>query len=531
MERVSGSRAARRPCSPAMFVFLLSLFVWTILAFGSLSGHALAATDVLYVKQQATGDCSSWDNACDLQAALGKADRGDRVWVSKGTYYPTSGNDRTATFQMESGVKILGGFTPGAVHEYVRDTNNPFFTVLSGDIGTPNDASDNSYHVLTGSGADDTAVLDGFTIKGGNANGPGRDAIVAEPPGYDTGGGMFTFGGSPAVKNSVFEYNSAQAAGGSVYNSRNQNGSFGDSPSFTNVTIRDSNSPRGGGMANSYCAPRLTDVSFSRNTASATPERNATGGGMVNHFSEAALNDVTFFANKTTGQGGGLYDSGDYPFRDGATTISNALFAFNESGYGGGGLYAGSVSVVGATFSSNAATDATEGKGGAIFFNTGSPTLRNSVVWGNRATVSEKAIHTQSGTPRIGHSLVEGSGGSASWNTSLGTDDGGNLDADPLFKSATGSLDLSLQSGSPAIDKGNNAYVPDGLEKDLAGNMRISGASSATRVVDMGAYESRYPGPEASLNPQTLDFGTSSRTPPITGSSSSETSASNKTSP
>lgn len=510
MERVSGSRGERRSYSSAMFVFLLALFVWMILAFGALSGHALASTSVLYVKPQATGNCSSWDDACDLQTALGKADRGDRVWVRKGTYYPTSGADRAATFQMESGVRILGGFDRDTEFEYVRDENNPVHTVLSGDIGTRNDSSDNAYHVVTGSGADDTAILDGFTIKGGNANGPGDNGIAAEPPGYDVGGGMFTFGGSPVVKNSVFEYNSALVAGGSVYNSRNQNGSIGDSPSFINVTIRNSSSPQGGGMANSYCAPVLEDVGFFRNKAEnapATPERNATGGGMVNHFSEATLTDVTFFANETTGQGGGVYDSGDYPFWGGVSTYANALFASNKSGYGGGGLYAGSVSVVNSTFWGNSAMNATEGKGGAILFHTGSPTLRNSVVWGNSVAVAGKGIHTQSGTPRIGHSLVEGSGGSGSWNTILGTDEGGNLDADPMFVSTSGNLDLSLQSGSPAMNTGNNAYVPDGLEKDLAGRMRISGPSAGTRVVDMGAYELPHAGPEARLSPETLDFG------------------------
>jgi len=56
----------------------------------------------------------------------------------------------------------------------------------------------------------------------------------------------------------------------------------------------------------------------------------------------------------------------------------------------------------------------------------------------------------------------------------------GNIDADPLLD-ATG----HLQAGSPCIDAGNSAAVPDGVKTDLDGNRRIQGSS-----VDMGAYES-----------------------------------------
>ena len=40
---------------------------------------------------------------------------------------------------------------------------------MSGDIGVAGDNSDNSYHVVTGSGTNNTAILDGFIISGGNA--------------------------------------------------------------------------------------------------------------------------------------------------------------------------------------------------------------------------------------------------------------------------------------------------------------------------------------------------------------------------
>jgi hypothetical protein len=88
------------------------------------------------------------------------------------------------------------------------------------------------------------------------------------------------------------------------------------------------------------------------------------------------------------------------------------------------------------------------------------------------------------GMPIIAYSNVQGSGGSTGWVTSLGTDWGHNVDADPLFVNAGGG-DLRLLPGSPAIDAGKDSAV-SGVATDLAGNPRISGPH-----VDMGAYETR----------------------------------------
>ncbi len=73
-------------------------------------------------------------------------------------------------------------------------------TILSGEIGAAG-TSDNSYHVVIGSGTNDTAVLDGFTITAGNAT-------------NDKGGGMWNYDGSPTLENLIFNANYAQYGGG-----------------------------------------------------------------------------------------------------------------------------------------------------------------------------------------------------------------------------------------------------------------------------------------------------------------------------
>ena len=122
----------------------------------------------LFVDADASGanDGTSWANAFNhLRNAVAAAMCGgvDEIRVAEGIYTPDSSSadpkgsgDRTATFQLISGVAIYGGYAGfGAPDPNARDIER-YETILSGDI---NDS---------GTGA--TAVLDGFTITAGNAN-------------------------------------------------------------------------------------------------------------------------------------------------------------------------------------------------------------------------------------------------------------------------------------------------------------------------------------------------------------------------
>jgi hypothetical protein len=66
---------------------------------------------IIYVKSGSTGNGSAWNNAYgSLATAIAAAVAGDEIWVAAGTYKPTTGTDRTASFNLKNNVGIYGGF-------------------------------------------------------------------------------------------------------------------------------------------------------------------------------------------------------------------------------------------------------------------------------------------------------------------------------------------------------------------------------------------------------------------------------------
>ncbi|MFN8305013.1 MAG: T9SS type A sorting domain-containing protein [Saprospiraceae bacterium] len=176
----------------------------------------LSAQNILYVNANVQGgqqDGSSWANATpDLQLGLELAVSGDQIWVAQGVYYPAAGTDRTASFYLKQGVKLYGGFAGGEQNLAERNyTANE--TILSGNIGNPALANDNSLHVVRGAGLDSTTALDGFTIADGYA----YNSLVTE---WDVTGGGLLLQASPLVENTCpiiqncrFVHNSAGSGG------------------------------------------------------------------------------------------------------------------------------------------------------------------------------------------------------------------------------------------------------------------------------------------------------------------------------
>jgi len=504
--------------------------------------------------------------------------------VAEGTYYPTTGTDRTASFRLKDGVALYGGFA-GTEAALVDRNWTAHVTVLSGNLGDPDNADDNSEHVVSGSGTTSSAVLDGFTIIDGKAYSPNntgggiylisgsptlanlviRDNFAGDYGGglcndggspsltnitfdnneafLEDGGGMYTTNGSPTLENVTLTANNANGYGGGLYNSGGDptltNVTFesnlaglggggmysdGGDPSLDTVTFDSNTAGSGGGLGIGSGGPSITNASFVGNEAT-----DRSGGRMSAQFSDFTLADAVFRNNTAAGDGGGLLvnmsnrpvlvnvtlrsntaarGGGGLGNFSSGTRLVNVILTGNEAANGGGLYnYDGAPTLVNTTFSGNSATNA----GGGIYNSKQSGSvinplqLSNSIVWGNTAPTGSQ-LHTvivdegewyEMPKPTIRHSDIEGSGGSgAGWDAALGTDGGGNIDADPLFKNALGG-NLHLLSYSPARDVGNNALLPaDSADLDGDGDTTepiphdIDGENRVLYdTVDMGADE------------------------------------------
>ncbi|SDG57488.1 Por secretion system C-terminal sorting domain-containing protein [Dyadobacter soli] len=226
------------------------------------------------------------------------------IRVAKGVYYPTgvaNGTDRTSTFHIaRGGIRLFGGYD--AVTGERNLTTN--ITKLSGSIGDPGIATDNSYHVMVIANmpADaDSIVVDGFVISDGYAN----------------GGGTAAFNGVSVSQN----------YGGGIFSKRNLNG---QKLRFANLIIQKNFGAFAAGMLNEeQSSPLIVNCQITGNAA------GGNGGGMLNrNASSPQIINCTIAGNKAN-DGGGIFN-----YIDAAPVIHNTILYGNSSAMNS---YAGSI--------------------------------------------------------------------------------------------------------------------------------------------------------------------------------------------
>ncbi len=272
------------------------------------------------------------------------------------------------------------------------------------------------------------------------------------------------------------------------------------------LTITGGVGQNGPGIANNGTLT-LNDCTVSGNTAVA-----GGGGGIDNaSFGTMTITDSTISGNSAlTGNGGGIANAG-------AMTISDSTISGNScilGGNGGGLTNSGTLTIVNSTISGNSAT--ASGSGGGIY-NTSSLTMADDTVALNASEVSGGGIdneaisdgnlslsntivadNTSTADPRTDDLIDDGDVGNNQLdgqNDLIGSGDlgalqnslvGVNPDLGPLQNNGGPTRTMALLPGSPAINAGDNAAVPAGIQTDQRGPgyRRIVAGR-----VDIGAFE------------------------------------------
>ena len=417
---------------------------------------------IIYVDYTASGsnDGSSWADAfTDIQDALTTVIEGSNIWIAKGTYKASASN-RDATFDiLKENVSIYGGFagTENSIEDRVLGANA---TILSGDLndndvnvtdfpsnyGNSTRNGDNSYHLINITATGESLLLDGLTISDAHTN------VSAT----ETGGAI--------IKDK------------SIYNL-----------TLKNCIIKDN---------------------VSRNTNAgllAEFELNNPTGQRASLVIENCQ-----FINNMSREGSGIYMHAKIDTNV-DVTITNTLFDSNvaadlsdsNKGYGASVAWIRSiganadvnVNIVNNTYVNNIENTTTfiAGKGSTLAISKSGPSdgainaiISNSIFWGNKdLTTTGNVVNSVNALNEslpnslaIYNSIDERNfiGNAITHKASISY-------SNPLFVNAANS-NFTLQTGSPAINTGDNTKIPTSITKDLLGNQRIFDTT-----VDMGVYE------------------------------------------
>lgn len=491
----------------------------TLLILVFLSNYTFAITR--FVDQDAAGNNTgtSWANAfTSLQSAINAANTGDILYVKSGTYTPTqqmiSGDNRSRSFYLNKNIKIYGGFN-GTETTLAERNVAANVTILSGDFnGNDTDTNgngifdfgqgENAYFVVVAYNLDNTSLIDGFKIVSGTADGTASFTLGTYTVNTANGGGINNIASNLVVRNTKFYNNSANFGGGITnkgacfpkienceftYNyAAYGNSIHANDASLVTINNCTFTSNRGSGVLSSLnnTVQKATNCTFSYN--------QGPSGGVIynNNYCNAVFMNCKMNNNTVSGSGGAIYNT-----TYGIVTLYNTLVYKNFAMYGGAVYNVSNsyVNSINCTYYGNTAST----QGGAFYCSVSPDAMfmkmYNTIIYGNSSPSNPnwyKEFYTTSNI-HVKNSIIQGSGGSTAWNTFFGTNDGNNLDVNPLFiNTVQDTEDFRLNASSPGIDasynlllslpNGNNSWTA--ADTDAYGNSRLVGSG-----VDIGAVE------------------------------------------
>ncbi|RRJ88503.1 T9SS C-terminal target domain-containing protein [Paenimyroides tangerinum] len=399
--------------------------------------------NILYVKQNATGsgNGSSWNNAVpDLANALKWAhtNRANfvnnplQIWVAGGTYTPKyspedgstfgTNQNRKNSFLMVNNVKLYGGFA-----------------------GTETSLSSRNLNLTA-----NKSILSGdIGILNNTSDNCLHVVIAVGNVGSATLNG-FTVTKGNANQSGNFNVNSTNVsnfAGAGVYN-RNT------SMTIDYTTFEELNSEYGSGIYLINSPMNITNSVFNNNTA--------TEGACINTLNDTytgqygKIVNCVFSNNFVSGSGCVLFFE-DGPPNSNRLEFINCTFA-NNTAYNQGGLI-------------NYYTDQT---GPA-------PAFKNCII----DSPANEVLFYGNNFSKFVNILFANCMTNSSALTTNPSNINNLINANPLFVDPSQN-NFRLQNNSPAINIGNNIYLPSTTTTDIEGNSRI-----VNSTVDLGAYENQ----------------------------------------
>jgi len=311
--------------------------------------------------------------------------------------------------------------------------------------------TDNARHVVIGSTTDPLTVLDGFTIRDGNADGG------------TGGGGLFLQDSdSPTINRCLFIGNTSTSIGGALFVETSQNIFISESKFQSNVS-------------------------------------GVSGGAIeIGENSTATINTSVLRENQS--------EIGGCIFNDGQLVIANSLITANMSTTRGGAILSNGAATLlqinNCTITQNLAVI----EGGGIVINSGSLDVANSIIWGNIHLSGDDEfaqiwLSNNTSPIQVTHSCIQNMDSDlAGANNNIVSNPRFSDQLGPDGEPASGDEDFSLLATSPCIDAGDNAEAVGNYDVD--GNTRFiddpftddTNGSGTPPIVDMGSYEYRPTG-------------------------------------
>jgi hypothetical protein len=310
--------------------------------------------NVWYVKSDGTAannaeNAKNWKTACaDLQAVINHSEAGDEIWVAAGTYKPNRKADdlhivnvghKDNAFVLKGNVKIYGGFPSNANDSNHKrlDARDPDEnkTILSGETG--NNKSDQVYHVVIATaGYEENLHLDGFTIKGGDANGEGTIRINGFQIERYGGGGLFliTHKNSHTMLTDNTFINNTAVYGGSIAVAT----SHGGDVDINNNLFKSNTAEYGGGIYIFTGDSKKADFTIENNVL--TNNTATYGGGIyaVTFFNGKIQINDNHMSNNSAKIHGGALSAGNY--FGGNIIVNGDVYTNNSAVEKGSGIFA-----------------------------------------------------------------------------------------------------------------------------------------------------------------------------------------------